>query len=247
MLRRALPWLLCVPLLAACPGNILEDFSGRELRFQILPTPKAGAERFRLQVELVRLAPEVGCLRLRKGVEVLLNGVPLQVFEGSQTPDPDGPCGSPEPIPPTFSVLLEAKAFTGEPRNAVLEIRDGDERIVGEFQNFFARHTLVQLQPPQVMRPGQEVFLAWEPATDDLSIIETVAFFTEGSEKAISVPVKPEAGGLRVTLPADLPPGKAFLVARAANIPALRCEGVAKCAAWVPTVNFPYVEVLIQP
>lgn len=247
MFRRALPWLLCVPALAACPGNSLEDFSGRELRVLILPTGSATSERFRFQAELVRVEPEAGCLRLHSDVEVLLNGVPLQVFQGSQPPNPDDPCGSAEAIPPTFNVTLEAAAFKGEPRNAVLEIRDGEERIVGEFQNFFARHTLVQLQPPQVLRPGEEVFLAWEPATDDLSLIETVALFTEGSEEALQVPVTPEAGGLRVTLPAQLPTGKAFMVARAANIPAVRCEGVLRCTGWVPTGNFPYVEVLIQP
>lgn len=247
MLRRSLPWLLCVPFLAACPGNNLEEFSGRELRVQVLPTGSTTSERFSFRAELVRRAPEVGCLGLHSGVEATLNGVPLHVFEGSQTPDPDGPCGSPAPVPPTFSATVEAESFKGEPRNAVLEIRDGDERIVGEFQNFFARHTLAQAQPPQAMKPGEEVFLAWEPPTDDLSIIETVGIYVEGVEKAIQVPVKPEAGGLRATLPADLPAGRAFLIARAANIPAVRCEGVAKCTALVPTVNFPYVEVLIQP
>lgn len=247
MLRRSLPWLLCVPALAACPGNSLEDFSGRELRVQVLPTGSATSERFPLKAELVRVAPEVGCLGLHSGVEATLNGAPLHVFEGSKTPDPDGPCGSPAPVPPTFNASLGAGAFTGEQRNAVLEIRDGDARIVGEFLNFFARHTLVQQQPPQVVKPGAEVFLAWEPATDDLSVIEHVGLYVEGVEKAIEVPVKPEAGGLRATFPADLAPGRAYLIARAADIPAVRCEGVARCTAWVPTVNFPYVEVLIQP
>lgn len=246
MFRRSLPWLLCVPALAACPGNSLEDFSGRELRVLVKPTGSATSERFPFQAELVRVAPEAGCLRLHEGVEATLNGAPLQVFEGSQAPDPDGPCGSPFPLPPTFNASVEAEAFKGEPRNAVLEIRDGEERIVAEFQSFFARHTLAQAQPPQAMRPGQEVFLAWDPPTDDLSVIETVGVLTEGRE-VIQVPVKPEVGGLRATLPADLPPGKAFMIARAAHIPAVRCEGVAKCTAWVPTGNFPYVEVLIAP
>jgi len=246
MLRRSLPWLLCVPLLAACPGNSLEDFSGRTLRVLILPTSPT-AERFGFQAELVRVTPEAGCLRLHEGVEATLNGAPLHVFEGSQTPDPDGPCGSPRPIPPTFNASLEAQSFKGEPRNAVMEIRDGDERIVAEFQNFFAPHTFARAQPPQAMRPGQEVFLAWNPPTDDLSAIEDIGLLTEGADKPIQVPARPEAGGLRVTLPADVPPGRAFLSARSASIPVLRCEGVAKCTAEVPTVNFPLVEVLIQP
>ncbi len=247
MLRRSLPWLLCLPALTACPGNSLEDFSSRELRVQVLPTGSATSERFPLEAELVRISPEAGCLRLHDGVEVTLNGAPLHVFAGSQTPDPDGPCGSPMPIPPTFNGSLEAATFKGEPRNAVLEIRDGDERIVAEYQNFFARHTLAQAQPPQAVKPGQEVFLAWDPPTDDLSLIDTLGVRVQGVSETLQVPVKPEVGGLRVTFPADLAPGRVFVVARSASIPAVRCEGVAKCTAMVPTVNFPLVEVLIQP
>ncbi len=240
MRRRPLPLLLlCASVGGACSGNSLEDFSQRELRVQILPM-LGTQERVQFKAELVRIEAEAGCLRLEEGVTATLDGAPLQVYAGSPTPDGvdvEGPCGSPVPVPPTFSTTLDVTRFRGEKGDAVLEIRDGDTRIVAEFPNFYAPHGIARTDPPQTVKPGQEVVLAWDPPTDDLSIVDSVGLFGPGLTKpdgsATSVAVRPEAGGLRVTLPADLPAGSIRAVARSAHVPPARCEGVARCTALV--------------
>jgi hypothetical protein len=228
--------LLCASVGGACSGNSLEDFSRRELRVQVLPLIGT-REQVRFQAELVRIEAEAGCLRLESGVTATLDGAPLSVYEGSQTPDADGPCGSPVPVPPTFSLILDAARFTGAQGHAVLEIRDGDQRILAEFPHFYAPHGIARTDPPQTVRPGQEVVLAWDPPTDDLSIVEEVGLFGAGLTKpdgsATTVAARPEAGGLRVTMPATLPSGSIGVVARSAYIPPTRCEGVARCTALV--------------
>lgn len=249
MSRRPLPLLLlCASVLGACSGNSLEDFSTRELRVGV--NPIAGdSTHVSFKAELVPLEAERGCKRLRSGVTATLDGVPITVYEGSQTPDPDGPCGSPEPIPPTFGIVLDASRFTGTQGNAVLEIRDGDERIVAEYQNLYAFHGIARTTPAQAVKPGQEVVLQWEPATDDLSIIEWVALLGPGLTKAngaaTRVTAVPEAGGLRVTMPNDLPSGSIGGVARSPYIPPVRCEGVAVCTAIVRAP--PPTELRVEP
>jgi hypothetical protein len=228
-------------VLVACSGNSLEDFSGRELWVVMLPPTEPNPERYGFKAELVRRKAEVGCLRLHDDVKATINGQPLNVFRGTTTPDPDGPCGSPA-VPPVFTTWVDAALFfEGEPRNAVVEIVDGDERIVAEYAHFFARHAFARPTSPLTAKPGQELFLAWDPPTDDLSIIEQV---TVGDRR---VPVRAEAGGLRLTLPADLPTGPVRVMSRASDIPAVRCEGVATCSAASMVIVGPSVEVDIQP
>ncbi len=246
MTRRAWAWLPCVCVLAACEsGNDLKEFSGRELSALMLPS--GGTQptpTYRFQGELVRRAAEVGCLALPSDVKVTLNGMPLQVFGGTQPPpsDPDGPCGATTVVPPTFGAALDAKLFLeGEPRNAVLEIQDGEERIVAEYQNFFARHSFAKLETPPTVKPGQELFLAWDPATDDLRVIEEVSI---GGRR---VPARAEAGGLRFTVPADQPAGLVRVGARASDIPAVRCEGVALCTAASMVIVDRSVDIHVQP
>ncbi len=238
MLRRSLPWLLCLPALTACPGDSLEDFSRRALRAQV---ERGGeGEQPLFSARLDRLEPEEGCPRLRSSAKATLNGEPLQVMRGQEEPDGDLPCFE----LPTFALRLDRARFAGEPEDAVLEIQDGDERIVARYRNLFGRHGLARGASPQVVKPGQEVFLAWDPPTDDLSLVEVV-FYGESFVQA-----RPEAGGLRVTFPADLPAGP--LKVRAPGLPlapVVRCEGVRSCSAVGDLVSpeEEEVEVLIQP
>jgi hypothetical protein len=61
------------------------------------------------------------------------------------------------------------------------------------------------------------------------------------------VPVLPAEGGLRITLPADLPTGPTQVYARASDIPAERCEGVATCTAVSLLVVPRVVQITVQP
>jgi hypothetical protein len=238
-LRSLLLGLTCVWLLLACePGNSLKSFSGRELR-TALRLPSENGTRTLFVGELILRAPEYGCLQLHPGVTATLSDIPLQVTPGIALTR-DGPCGKGWP---SFFDPLDIQLFLGEPRNAVLEIRDGDDRIVAEFTNFFARHSFAQVSPAPTVKPGEEIFLPWDPPTDDLSIIEEVALGTPGKV----VPARPEAGGLRITIPADFPAGSTVVSARASDIPAERCEGVATCTASSLAVHPRVVQITVQP
>ncbi|XXF77526.1 hypothetical protein P2318_31405 [Myxococcaceae bacterium GXIMD 01537] len=241
-------WLLLLSPLSGCAGDSLEAFSSRELRMQMRPSPKGeNAELYSLQVELVRREAEVGCLRLRDGVKVTLNGQPLKVYKGSETPDPDGPCGAPA-VPPVFSASIHrALFFEGEPRNAVLEVIDGEERITAEYVNFFSRHSFARREAPLPVKPGQEVFLAWDPPTDDLAIIQEVAITGASLTKHFYVPARPGTGGLSITVPESLPAGAFRVVARASDIPTARCEGVAVCTGWSGVIVDRGVDLQVQP
>jgi hypothetical protein len=241
LLRYLMLGLWCAGLLVACePGNNLKSFSGRELRAVLLP-PSGSGERVVFKAELLPKAPEAGCLQLRPGVEATLNGTPLTVTPGLALAA-DGPCSDPEQFP-TFIGPLESQRFFEEPMNGVLEIRDGDERIVAEYRNFFAPHTFAQPTPPPSAKPGAELFLPWDPPTDDLSIMKEVVI----GEPGVRVPVRPAEGGLHVTLPADLPTGPTRVSARASNIPAERCEGVALCTAVSLLIVPRVVQITVQP
>jgi len=238
-LRSLLLGLLSVCLLAACePGNSLRSFSGRELRTVILPPSGSNSPtQVVFKAELVPKEPESGCLQLHPGVEATLDGIPLTVTPGMALTR-DGPCGEPGP---TFINPVDTALFFAAPRNAVLEIRDGGERIVAEFTHFFARHTFKQVSPTPTVKPGEELFLPWDPPTDDLSLIDKVALDSLGS-----VPAQPEAGGVRVTIPAELPEGALQVTARASAIPAERCEGVALCTAASLVISPRSAQVLVQ-
>jgi hypothetical protein len=240
-LRSLLLGLLSVCLLAACePGNSLKSFSGRHLRAVVLP-PSGTDSRTQVvfKAELVLKEPESGCLQLHPGVEATLDGIPLKVTPGVALTR-DGPCSDPE-LWPTFINRVDAALFLGEPRNAVLEIRDGGDRIVVEYRNLFARHTFQQLSPAPTVKPGEEVFLPWDPPTDDLTLVTSASLDTVGV-----VPVRPEEGGVRLTIPPGFPEGPVQVSTRASVIPAERCEGVALCTAtsllFVPRV----VQVRVQ-
>jgi hypothetical protein len=240
-LRSLLLGLLSVCLLAGCePGNSLKSFKGRHLRAVVLP-PAAADDRSKVvfKAELILKEPEAGCLQLHPGVEATLDGIPLQVTPGVALTR-DGPCGDPE-IWPTFINPIDASLFLGEPRSAVLEIKDGDDRIVAEYINLFARHTFQQPATPPMVKPGQELFLPWDPPTDDLSSVETVAL-----DNLSLVPVRPEAGGVRLTIPADFPEGPVQVTTRASNIPTARCEGVAQCSVTSLLIVPRAVQVRVQ-
>jgi hypothetical protein len=240
-LRHLMLGLWCAGLLTACePGNSLKSFSGRELRAVLLP-PSGNGERVVFKAELIRKNPEAGCLQLRPDVTATLDGIPLTVTPGLALAA-DGPCSDPEQWP-TFIGPLDSQRFFEAPRNGVLEIRDGDERITAEYRNFFAPHTFAQPSPPPEARPGEELFLPWDPPTDDLSIMKEVAI----GEPGVLVPVRPAKGGLRVTLPADLPTGPTEVSARASDIPAERCEGVARCTAVSLLIVPRVVQIIVQP
>ncbi|MFL5345769.1 MAG: hypothetical protein ACJ8AT_13335 [Hyalangium sp.] len=215
---RPFSFLLCVTLLAGCErGNDLHRYSGRVLRVGI--TNSSGG----FLATLVRNKPESGCLQLHPEVTATFDGIPLQVFPGAPIIDPDL-CNSPD-SPPAFTGRLDPQLFLGAPRNGVMEIRDGDESIIAEFRNFFGRHTFAQLNPPPSVKPGEELFLPWDPPTDDLSVIEKVTLLET------DVPARPEAGGVRFTIPSDTPTGRVKVIVRGSDIPVERCEGVAGCTA----------------
>jgi hypothetical protein len=91
------------------------------------------------------------------------------------------------------------------------------------------------------VKPGEEIVLPWDPPTDDLSVIEEV--FLLGTR----VPATPEAGGVRFTLPADIPTGRVKVVVRGSNIPVERCEGVALCTATSLLIQDRSTLVNVQP
>ncbi|XXF79047.1 hypothetical protein P2318_04650 [Myxococcaceae bacterium GXIMD 01537] len=244
MFRRSLP-LLCACVLAGCrDGDRLEDFSNRVLVIQV--TPLMDDSEFEFNARLAKDDPETGCLRLDSGVTATLNGEPVQVFQGGQSPDPDGPCGSP-PMAPAFILRGNAARFAGGPRDALLEVRDGGARIVAEYRNLLARHTLARPEVPLTVKPGQEVFLAWDPPTDELSEGVTVSL-----DRVRIVKSTPEPGGVRITFPADLPAGPMKVWAQPIStprVPSVRCEGVKSCTVLI-TAGRPEkqeVEVFIQP
>lgn len=218
LLGPALPGLLCATLLTGCrPGDDLHRYSGRVLRTGV--TDPSG----KFLATLVRDKPESGCLQLHPDVTATFDGVPLTVFPGAIIIDPDR-CNSPD-SPPAFTGTLDPALFQGEPRNGLMEIRDGDESIIAEFRNFFARHTFAQITPPPTVKPGEEIFLPWDPPTDDLSVVEEV--FVLGK----SVPATAEAGGVRFTVPTDTPTGRVKVDVRGSDIPFERCESVVDCTA----------------
>jgi hypothetical protein len=249
MFPRWLP-LLCACVLAGCrDGDSLEDFSNRTLRIQV--TPVMEDSEFEFSAQLARDEPEAGCKRLSSGVTATLNGEPILVFQGTATPDPDGPCGSP-PIPPVFVLRGDAARFAGGPRDALLEVRDGDARIVAEFRNLIARHTLARPEAPLRVKPGQEVFLAWDPPSDELrgEVSVQLGDGVPGNETFLKG--TPEPGGVRITLPADLPTGPRTLWARPAEAPRapqVRCEGVESCSALISLgrQQKQQIEVLVEP
>ncbi len=218
LLGQALPGLLCATLAAGCQrGDDLHRYSGRVLRAGVLDSSGG------FLATLDRDKPESGCLQLHPEVTATFDGVPLKVFPGSPIVDPDY-C-NPLDSPPAFTGTLDPQLFLGQPRNGVMEIRDGDETIIAEFRDFFGRHTFAQLNPPPSVKPGEELFLPWDPPTDDLSVIDEV-FLLE-----TRVPARPEAGGMRFTVPSDMPPGRVKVVVRGSDISVERCEGVVSCTA----------------
>ncbi|WP_224243514.1 hypothetical protein [Hyalangium gracile] len=232
LVRRALPGLLCASTLVACePGNDLERFSGRHLRATMV------SRDGNFLALLEQLKPEAGCLQLHPDVSASFDGTPLQVFPGGPIVDPDR-CFN---APPNFTGKLDTDPFFGDPRNAVMEIQDGDERIVAEFTNYYARHGFELVAPPPAVKPGQEVFLKWEPPTDDISQFEAVTL--NGQE----VPATPEAGGVRFTIPSDFPAGRVDVYwVGEWLIPAERCEGAALCTATTWPMGLPS-QLNIQP
>jgi len=233
-----LPWWFAAVLAACSDGNSLEDFSRRALRAQV--ERGTGEEQPLFSASLQRVEAEEGCPRLRSSATATLNGTPLMVFPGQETEDSDLPCMG----APTVSLRVDVARFAGEPEDAVLELRDGDARMVAHFRNFYGRHALARGASPQVVKPGEEVFLAWDPPTDDLSSVTAVLF------NDTFAPARPEAGGLRVIFPADLPAG--LLTVRPggfARVPVLRCEGVSLCSGAADTAPPAEREtqVLIQP
>jgi hypothetical protein len=230
--------MLCVYLLAGCqPGDDLKDFSGRWLRAAMLVPASDGSVGFK--AELRRKEPEAGCIQLHPSAEASFDGQDLEVYPGSGAGIPDGPCGDPEQWP-TFIATMQVEQFLGEPHSGVLEIRDGDQRITAEFQNFFARHSFAAVESTPTVKPGSELFLAWDPPTDDLSEIDEV------SVGGAIVPAHPEAGGVRFTVPEDFTPGSVSVIARSSTIPAARCEGLALCSADSLVVSPPRIQVLVQ-
>lgn len=223
-LRSVLWGLLSLCLLTACePGNSLDTFKGRQLRASLLPaTDSNDRTKITFKAELILKEPEYGCIQLHPDVKATLEGLPLVVTPGSADTR-DGPCGRDNP---TFINSVDVALFLGEPRNAVLDVWEGDDHITAEFINLFARHTFAQPASPPTAKPGEELFLAWDPPTDDLSQVDAVALDNLGM-----VPVRPESGGMRLTLPASLPEGTVQVMAQASRIPTARCEGVAECTA----------------
>jgi hypothetical protein len=238
--RQALLALLCAAAMAGCqPGTGLDHFSGRWLRAVML-IPSGDGSKADFRGELRPKEPEIGCSQLHPSVKATLNDIPLKVYPGPVPPLPDGPCGPANDMPLALGTL-ETEPFFGEPRNAVLEFRDGDEHILAEYLNYFARHTFAQFEPIATVKPGEELFLPWDPPTDDLSVIEEV---TIGDRH---VPAKPEGGGVRVTFPADLPAGTVRVGVRGSDIPAVRCEGAALCTGESLVILDRSVQVSVQP
>ncbi len=236
----ALPVLLCATLLAGCqPGSDLDHFSGRWLR-AVAGIPSRDGSKADFRGELRPKEPEVGCSQLHPSVKATFDGKPLKVYPGPVPPLPDGPCGPANDMPLALG-SLDTELFYGEPRSAVLEFRDGDDHILAEYLNFFARHAFAQIEPILTVKPGEERFLPWDPPTDDLSVIEEVII----GER--HVPVRPEEGGLRITFPADLPAGTVRVVVRGASIPAVRCEGAALCTGDSLAIVDRSVQVSVQP
>lgn len=245
MFRHLLPLLWACTLAGCRDGDSLSDFHQRKLILQVTPLREEGEFQFtaRLQKDDI----EAGCRRLDSGVTATLNGEPLVVFPGNGTPGSDGPCGSP-PLLPSFTLRGDAARFAGPPRDGLLEIRDGDERMVAEFRNLLGRHTLARLEAPLTVKPGQEVSLAWDPPTDELPPDETYILL----DNTRGVRAVPEAGGLRVTFPADLPAGPVKVRAQVVpqpRVPQLRCEGIETCGVALDAdLRAPEeLEVLIQP
>lgn len=216
--------LLSLCLLTACePGNSLESFKGRQLRASLLPaTGSEDRTKITFKAELILQEPEYGCLQLHPDVKATLNELPLVVTPGSAATR-DGPCGGANP---TFINAVDLSLFLGEPRNGVLDIFEGDDHITAEFTNLFAKHTFAQPSPLPTVKPGEELFLAWDPPTDDLSQVSAASLDSLGT-----VPVRPEPGGVRLTIPESLPEGTVQVITQAPRIPAERCEGVAECIA----------------
>lgn len=233
LVGRALPGLLCAATLVACePGDDLSRFSGRELR--------ASVNSFEggLLAVLDRYQPERGgCLQLHPDVVATFDGVPLQVSPGGPVVER---CDFPNDVP-FFTGKLDTAPFFDAPRNAVMEIRDGDEAIIAEFTNFFGRHTFTLIEPAPVVKPGEEVFLEWDTPTDDLSQLEGV------SMNGTVIPATLEGHGVRFTVPANFPTGR-FNVGHVGqvSIPAERCEGVARCSSY-PWPIYQFAQLNIQP
>src|SRR5262249_52159288 len=144
----------------ACePGNDLSRFSGRQLRLGMI------SYHGDIQVVLEQKAPEAGCLQLHPGVVATFDGVSFNVNPGGRIEDPDRCLNG----PPVFSGKLDIEPFFGDPRSAVMEIRDGDEHVTAEFLNYYGRHGFALLDPIPVVKPGSEVVLPWDPPTDDIS------------------------------------------------------------------------------
>jgi hypothetical protein len=236
LFRRALLGLLCASTLVACePGNDLKKFSGRQLRLTMV------SHQGDFWALLEQHRPEAGCLQLHPGVEATFDGVPLDVNPGGRIVDPDRCLNA----PPLLSTKLDIEQFFGEPRNAVLEIRDGDQRITAEFTNYFARHAFALIDPPPAVRPGQEIVVPWDPPTDDISRLKEVSL------NGRAVPATPEGSSVRFTVPADFPTGLTtlywiFEIGAENIIPAARCEGVALCTANTWPLGLP-TRLDIQP
>lgn len=249
MLQRfAVAGMLCVGwAVAGCSGDSLEDFSDRTLVIQT--AKQMGDERYLFSVKLQPQEPPSGCPSLHSGVEATLNGERLELYRGGLASDPGSPdaaqSGGPCAVP-SGALWVDASRFQSEQsEDAVVEFRDGDRRMVAEFRNYFGRHTLARGETPLTVKPGQEVFLAWSPATDDLVGMDTLFL-----NRTTFLQARPEAGGVRVTLPEGLAAGSATVLAVGmARIPLVRCEGVAACEGSIPTQIYTeqVLDIQVQP
>jgi hypothetical protein len=223
-------------MLMACePGNDLKQFSGRQLRLTMV------SNQGDLLAMLEQKLPETGCRQLHPDVVATFDGMPLTVDPGGRIVDPDRCFNG----PPFFTGKLDTELFFGEPRNAVMEIRDGEERITAEFLNYYGRHGFALLDPIPVVKPGSEVVLPWDPPTDDISRLEEISL------NGVAVPATPEGSNVRFTVPANFPTGRTtvywlFKPGAESIIPPVRCEGVALCLANIAPLGAP-TQVDIQP
>jgi hypothetical protein len=229
-----------VLLLAGCSDSTtpLSAFVGQPLTGRV----EADA-RGKVSVYLYPRLPEHdpaadGCLQWSDAVEASFNGVAVSRIERGG-PYPGGDCyglqanasyaapgGQPQP---GEHALPEAT------RDGVLELREGDTVLRMEVRDLYVPLPgPVWDGTPLQLRAGEEVFVAWSPASADLTEVVPRIVLQEGfagtDASAAPMPARQAVGGLWVGLPAGMAPGRYFLLFTGdARRQVTACSGPSRC------------------
>jgi hypothetical protein len=128
----------------------------------------------------------------------------------------------------------------GAPENGLLELREGDDRVVMEVENLWAwRQFSPTPEELGTLHGGQQLDLQWMPETDRFSLNirddrASVSLMDVRSGESL-FPVQDTAlvgTRFQFQLPEELPSTEAeFSIRGRVNLPVLRCEGPSFCRA----------------